>query len=177
MRDKKGRFIKGNVSWHKGTKGLFKHSEESKNKISINNAKNMLNKHHTLESRLKIKEARKRQVMLKGKDSPFWKGGISSERTKIYNSKEYKLWRYSVFKRDNFTCIWCGAISGKGKHIDFQADHIKPFAYYPELRFAIDNGRTLCKPCHRTTDTFGGRARKLKKLESGEPPVSYEKLK
>lgn len=35
-----------------------------------------------------------------------------------------------------------------------QADHIKPFA------FAIDNGRTLCVACHKTTDTFGGKVNK-----------------
>ena len=60
--------------------------------------------------------------------------------------------------RDNYTCVWCGARNGKGKTVILHADHIKQFAYFPELRFAIDNGRTLCKTCHGRTETF---ARKM----------------
>jgi len=88
-----------------------------------------------------------------GDKSPNWKGGSTSSANLIRHSVEYKLWRESVFKRDKFKCIFCGCNSNR-----LQADHIKPFSLYPELRFAIDNGRTLCESCHKNTDTWGGRA-------------------
>lgn len=28
-------------------------------------------------------------------------------------------------------------------------------AFFPELRFELTNGRTLCKLCHMKTDTWG----------------------
>ena len=84
-----------------------------------------------------------------------WKGGITPIHLLIRNSVEYKIWRKAVFERDNYTCIWCG--DNKGGNLE--ADHIKPFAHYPELRFAIDNGRTLCKKCHKTTETWGGKSK------------------
>ena len=93
----------------------------------------------------------------RGEKSSNWKGGITPINRSIRTSLEYKLWRTAVFERDNYTCIWCGARSGNGKAIVLNADHIKQFAFYPELRFAIDNGRTLCTPCHKKTDSFGGR--------------------
>lgn len=81
------------------------------------------------------------------------KNGIGHKLTPdklIRNSMEYKLWRKAVFERDRWTCIWCGY---KGSKI--QADHIKRFSEFPELRFAIDNGRTLCGDCHRKTHNWG----------------------
>jgi 5-methylcytosine-specific restriction endonuclease McrA len=93
----------------------------------------------------------------RGENSHLWRGGITKQNRLARQSSEYKLWRIAVFERDNYTCIWCGYKSCKkinGKS-DIQADHIKPFSLFPELRFAIDNGRTLCIPCHRTTDTWG----------------------
>lgn len=99
-------------------------------------------------------------VNQRGENSVHWKGGVTPENHAIRTSKEYKLWRTAVFERDNHTCVWCNARSEKGKPVVLNADHIKPFALYPELRLAIDNGRTLCVPCHKKTDTFGGLTRK-----------------
>jgi 5-methylcytosine-specific restriction endonuclease McrA len=65
---------------------------------------------------------------------------------------EYKLWREAVFKRDDYTCQMCDQHGGY-----LEVDHIKSWSQYPELRLAIDNGRTLCRPCHMMTDTWGGR--------------------
>lgn len=90
----------------------------------------------------------------KGKLASNWKGGITSKNEIIRNSIEYKLWRIAVFERDNYTCIWCGDKRRKGHNVILNADHIKPFALFPELRFAIDNGRTLCEKCHKTTKSY-----------------------
>jgi 5-methylcytosine-specific restriction endonuclease McrA len=86
----------------------------------------------------------------KGEKNRNWKGGIYPINKLIRASLEFKLWRKAVFERDNYTCVWCSQYGGV-----LNADHIKPFADYPELRFAIDNGRTLCVSCHKKTNTWG----------------------
>lgn len=75
---------------------------------------------------------------------------VTSELDLLRGSARYREWRTAVFERDDYTCQECGERGGA-----LQADHIKPFAFYPELRFDLDNGRTLCVPCHRRTDTYG----------------------
>ena len=59
-------------------------------------------------------------------------------------------WRNKIFKRDDYTCQICHV---RGTRI--QADHIKPYKEFPELRYELSNGRTLCIDCHKKTETYG----------------------
>ena len=142
-------YKKGQVSPRKGIKMTPEQIEKNRQK--------RLGKKHSIETRRKMSEAQKR-VIAEGRHH-FWKGGIDkakhSERYALMKTIEYKLWREAVFKRDNYTCQMCSQYGGY-----LEADHIKPWNSYPELRFAIDNGRTLCRPCHQMTDTWGGRSLK-----------------
>lgn len=129
-------------------------SEEHRKKVTKNLIyNNWLGKKHTKEYKKMMSDACK--GINSGEKSYLWKGGITPINQAIRNSLEYRLWRTAVFERDNYTCIWCGVRSGNGKTIYLEADHIKSFSEYPELRFAIDNGRTLCKECHRKTSNYG----------------------
>lgn len=84
-----------------------------------------------------------------GKFNANYKGGVTPINSKLRKSEQYIQWRKAVFERDNYTCINCNQHGG-----DLHADHIKPFAVFPELRYDINNGRTLCKKCHMKTDTY-----------------------
>jgi len=125
-------------------------SKETRNKISQAHTGKALSPEH------RAKVVKTLKFGLKGKDNHFWKGGITPETirrlNKLRNHKSVKLWRKAVFERDDGTCVLCGA-----KNKVMHADHIKPFSKFPELRTSIENGRVLCVPCHRDTDTYGGR--------------------
>lgn len=70
-----------------------------------------------------------------------WKGGISLIEDKR-DSSEYKKWRQAVYQRDNYKCCICGSKEKLNAH------HIKPWKYYPDLRYDISNGITYCEKCH-----------------------------
>ena len=122
-------------------------SRESRKKMSQTHRKIgspwLIGKKHNQETRMKIRKTKL------GERNPNWKGGVTPKNKLIRDSAEYALWRTAIFERDKWTCVWCGSRGTK-----LNADHIKPFALYPELRFAIDNGRTLCVPCHKTTESY-----------------------
>lgn len=60
--------------------------------------------------------------------------------------KDIKVWRDSVFNRDDYTCQECEIRGGY-----LEAHHIKTWRDFKDLRHDINNGITLCRPCHLKT--------------------------
>jgi 5-methylcytosine-specific restriction endonuclease McrA len=56
--------------------------------------------------------------------------------------------KQQVLLRDGYRCTMCGLSN------NLQVDHIQPWSDYVELRFSMDNCRTLCQKCHYEI-TFG----------------------
>lgn len=129
----------GKVAYNKGFKGVYKTSKETKIKQSLAH---------------------------KGEKSHLWKGGITELNNQVRSCFKYRQWRSDVFTRDNYTCQTCYNRGGR----DVNADHYpKMFAEImkeyniksledaincQEL-WNINNGRTLCITCHKTTETYG----------------------
>lgn len=114
----------------------FKHTEEVKQRMSINR---------------------------RGSKGSNWKGGYTKIQILIRGNAKYIYWRKKVFRRDSRTCQHCN-ISG----VPINAHHLKPFSTIVRendirtIEQAIDctelwdinNGITLCEPCHIKTDTY-----------------------
>ncbi|KKM93075.1 hypothetical protein LCGC14_1212110 [marine sediment metagenome] len=112
-------------------------------KLPVGAINALRNRVHTPESRLK------RRLAQLGDKGPGWKGGVSPINERIRQSSEFQQWRAAVFARDRFTCQQCGARHQIGSRPRLHPHHIKAFADYPELRFDVGNGRTLCEGCHK----------------------------
>lgn len=82
-----------------------------------------------------------------GEDNPRWKGGVAYHRVERATF-EYNDWRKSVFGRDLYTCQCCHDRNGNGHAVKLCAHHIKNWKDYPEYRYDVDNGITLCESCH-----------------------------
>ena len=94
-------------------------------------------KPHTLETR------RKMSLAQSGSKNVHWRGGIAPANKLFRKMIDYRLWRVAVFKKDDYRCMHCGE-----RGVELHADHIYEFAKYPRLRLDINNGQTLCVPCH-----------------------------
>lgn len=81
-----------------------------------------------------------------------WQGGISGERHRTMQTKDYKDWRTAVFERDGYNCLKCNQWGGK-----LNAHHIESYESSEHNRLCTDNGATLCEDCHRDFHRNYGR--------------------
>jgi len=157
---------------HKG----YKQSEQHKIKRGIF-GKGRKFRPHTEEEKIKIGNAqrgipkskehnKKNSEAQRGVKGHNWKGGLKLLRDSIRNCFKYRQWRSDVFTRDSFTCQLCFKSNGY-----LEAHHIKAYskiisenniknlddALMCEELWNINNGQTLCKVCHKSTDNYGNK--------------------
>ena len=134
------RFKKGMIPWCKGKKGVF---PEPWNK----------GKHLSEEIKKKLSDAHKGKPHLNQRKKEH-----KTDESKLWRTRiEYRLWRESVFARDNWTCQKYRIKGGK-----LHPHHIQNFAQFPELRFAIDNGITLSEKAHKVFHRIYGNKNNTK---------------
>jgi hypothetical protein len=169
-----GSFKKGNVPWDKGIKRP-EFSKEWKEKLRIHS---LGNKSHTGEvhddaykkrMRDATKDIPKSEEMkkkvrialtgkpkteehkqkLRGENNWRWNPDREEVRANNYERScaEYKWWSKAVKERDGNKC----KINNKDCCGKVVAHHILGYAQYPELRYEINNGITLCEFHHPTT--------------------------
>lgn len=154
-------FKKGMTSWNKGKKGLYKVSEENKEKLrkrmkgnkytlgrpSWNKGKK-LGKNPEHSEWMKKNHTRywlgRKRPEITGKNNKNWKGGISNNP---YPKEFNAVLKLKIRKRDDFTCCLCGRTEREEleelnrvlcvNHIDFNKNNCKE-----------NNLNTLCIRCN-----------------------------
>jgi hypothetical protein len=123
-------------SWNKGRTDLPKRSENTKQKIR----QKLIGTKLSDATRAKLKA---NHPDFNGANNPAWKGGLSFQP---YSIDWTATLRRSIRERDNYTCRMCnkpqGDIAHDVHHIDYDKQHSVP-----------DNLITLCKSCHKKTNS------------------------
>lgn len=143
-----------------------KMSAESRAKMSEaakRRPSNRLGKKHTPETRAKI-AAITRERTARGEGHYAYRHGAFQRNQNLRRTPEYIAWRTAVFERDSYTCRDCGDKQGG----NLRAHHEKPMAEFPELAYDVNNGVTLCHPCHELRHFKPDSIRNVRKLKRGE---------
>ena len=144
-----------------------KMSEELRKRLSKIHKKNFSNGRIVWNKNKKLDSEQKSKLNLSGlKKGHGWNKGISahwiigdknprwvSDKSKLQKysdtnkqriSSIYRNWRNNVYKRDSWNCC----INNNDCKGRIEAHHILSFTKFPELRYDINNGITLCKFHH-----------------------------
>lgn len=170
-------FTKGQVPWNKGKKlsvAYRKKLSDARKRFFANGGI-----HPSLG---------KKRPSMTGKNNPNW-GKFGKKHPKWTDDKtrpfykairqlfKYVAWRKSIFELDGHSCRLCGM-----KGVYLEADHY-PKRFIDIIRdndiqtiddalncaelWNVGNGRTLCRPCHLKTPTWGNTRRLEKTVKNG----------
>ena len=167
----------GKPTWNKGKVGIYSKETLRKNReahLGKHSANEFKKGHKTWNRGLKgVMKAWNKGIPnpnFQGENNPKWKGGITPLYDRIRKLPEYKEWRTSIYKRDNYTCQECGSQESgtlNAHHSDkffaeLLADFLREydqFSPYEDIdtlvRLAIKwqpfwdaEGITYCDDCH-----------------------------
>ena len=83
-----------------------------------------------------------------GNKNPNYNPNLTDEERLSYRyqlgGNNFRKWSKQIMERDNYTCQICNQHSGK-----LNAHHLNGWNAFPEQRFDLDNGVTLCTDCHK----------------------------
>ena len=102
-----------------------------------------------------------------GENHTNWTGGFTEANYQLRKAGN-RPWRNSVLQRDHYACVECFT-----KYSPLEVDHIYPWALFPELRYDLSNGRTMCQKCHGETPTWGSRKLERKDFLEGGRLFDY----
>ena len=149
MFQKGNKLCVGRLPWNKGKKGihLSPKSEFKKGHIST---KGSLGKHWEIKDTSKMSKSHLGRKLPEQSGENHWRWII--DRTKLSRiSKQgerrtsiYFDWRKRVWERDNWKC----RINNSDCKGRIESHHILGWSSYPELRYNINNGITLCHAHH-----------------------------
>ena len=124
-----GSFQPGHVAWNKGTKGVMKPNKTSFKPGRVNAKGVGFQRGAPSVGRLFVKN-----------NIPWTKGkNFDGNCRECANNKQ---WKKTILERDLHKCKQCAST------YRLQVHHVKNWEEFPELRFDINNGITLCISCH-----------------------------
>ena len=155
--DNSGRFRKGLVPWDKGLH------------VRTNTGRTHIKKGQHIGVATQFKKGNippykgKPFLAVRGEKNNMWKGGITKLGMAIRTCMKYRIWHSDCMTRDDFTCQICGL-----RGVELHVDHIKSFAQILrenniksleqamtcEELWNLNNGRVLCVPCHKKTESY-----------------------